>query len=316
MAAPDRDETVRAALVRRLSGRRANLGVTAGPGGVWVVLLLIAPLAFMTAVSFASVDAVTFDIIWEPTLDNYRDLFVGGTTEYGIGSVGFRATAFEKAVLLSYGIATVATMLCLALAFPLAYVMSRLNDRMFKIVIYLVLLPFFTMYLVRAYSWRLMFGQSGVLNQVLGALGIGPVGAFEYGVLAVIVGLTHAYFPYMLITLYASLDGLDFSLIEAARDLGASRVDVVRDHLIPLTLPGIVGGSLFVFVPSVGAFITPQILGQGKVQMIGILIERRAIGSATNAATASAASMAVVVSIVAALILVFRYVDLDELGGV
>lgn len=316
MAAPDRDESLRAALVRGLSRRRTGLGVTAGPGAIWIVLLLIAPLAFMTAVSFASIDSVTFNIIWEPTVNNYRDLIVGGTTEYSLGPLVYNATAFEKAVLLSYAIATVATVFCLVFAFPLAYVMARLDDRAFKIVIYLVLLPFFTMYLVRAYSWRLMFGESGVLNQILGAVGIGPIGAFEFGVPAIIVGLTHAYFPYMLITLYASLDGLDFSLIEAARDLGASRVDVIRDHIIPLTLPGIVGGSLFVFVPSVGAFITPQILGQGKILMIGILIEQRAIGAATNAATASAASMAVVVSIVVAMFLVFRYVDLDELGGV
>jgi len=314
MAAPDRDENSRAALVRVLSRRRNSIGVTVGPGAIWIALLLVAPLAFMTAVSFATIE--NFQIVWDPTLDHYRQLVVGGTTEYSLGPVGFQATAFEQAVMLSYAIATVATVLCLVLAFPLAYVMARLDDRMFKIVIYLVLLPFFTMYLVRAYSWVLMFGQNGILNEVFGLLGIGPVGAFEYGILPVIVGLTHAYFPYMLVTLYASLDGLDFTLIEAARDLGASRIDVVRDHIIPLTLPGIVGGSLFVFVPSVGAFITPQILGVGKVQMIGILIENRAIGEATNPATASAASMVVVVSVVAALFLVFRYVSLDELGGV
>jgi spermidine/putrescine transport system permease protein len=316
MGDANRDETLRAATVRILSRRRNTLGITVGPGGIWIVLLLLAPLAFMTAVSFATRDPETFQIVWEPTLANYRALFVGGTSEYSLGPVVYHATAFEKAILLSYGIATIATLLCLVMAFPLAYVMARLEDRMFKIVIYLVLLPFFTMYLVRAYSWRLMFGQSGVLNQVLGVLGVGPVGAFEYGTIAVVVGLVHAYFPYMLVTLYASLDGLDFSLVEAARDLGASRIDVVTDLIVPLTLPGIVGGSLFVFVPSVGAFITPRILGASKVQMIGILIENRAIGEATNAATASAASMIVVVSIVAALVLVFRYVTLDELGGV
>ena len=316
MGAADSDRPSGAPLVRALRSRGVSLGLTVGPGAVWLALLLVAPLAFMTAVSFASVDSVTFQIVWEPTLENYRNLFVGGTTEYSLGPLGFRATAFEKAVLLSYAVATAATALCLTLAFPVAYVMSRLDDRTFKLAIYVVLLPFFTMYLVRAYSWRLLFGQSGVLNQLLGAVGVGPVGAFEYGLLAVVVGLTHAYFPYMLITLYASLDGLDFSLVEAARDLGASRVEVVTDHIVPLTLPGIVGGSLFVFVPSVGAFITPRILGQGKVQMIGILIENRAIGEATNPATASAASMAVVASVVVALFLVFRYVDLGELGGV
>ena len=316
MAAPDGDETNRAAIVRVLSRRHNTIGVTVGPGALWILLLLVAPLAFMTAVSFATRDPRTFQIVWEPTLENYRNLFVGGTSEYSLGPVGFQATAFESAVLLSYGIATVATLLCLVMAFPLAYVMARAEDRTFKILIYLVLLPFFTMYLVRAYSWRLMFGQNGVLNQAVGVFGLGPVGAFDYGILAVIIGLTHAYFPYMLVTLYASLDGLDFTLIDAARDLGASRVDVVRDHIVPLTLPGIVGGSLFVFVPSVGAFITPAILGANKVQMLGILIENRAVGEATNPATASAASMVVVVSIVAALLLVFRYVTLDELGGV
>jgi len=314
MAAPDRDEPLRGALIRVLSRRRNSLGVTAGPAAVWILLLLVAPLAFMTAVSFASFE--NFQVVWEPTLEHYRDLFVGGTTEYSLGPVGFRATAFEEAVMLSYAVATAATVLCLVLAFPLAYVMARLDDRTFKLVIYLVLLPFFTMYLVRAYSWFLLFGQSGVLNELLGALGVGPVGALEYGVLPVVVGLTHAYFPYMLVTLYASLDGLDFTLLEAARDLGASRVDVVRDHVVPLTLPGIIGGSIFVFIPSVGAFVTPQILGVGKVQMIGVLIENRAIGEATNPTTASAASMVVVVSVVAALFLVFRYVSLDELGGV
>jgi spermidine/putrescine transport system permease protein len=319
MAAPDGtaadERSRRATAVGLFSSRRAGLGVTALPGVTWIALLLLAPLAFMTAVSFVTRDPLTYQIVWEPSLDNYRDLFVGGTNEFSLGPVGFRATAFEKALLLSYAIAAVSTALCLVLAFPLAYVMTRLDDRTFRTVIYLVLLPFFTMYLVRAYSWRLMFGQSGVLNQVAGVLGVGPVGLFGYGVPAIVVGLTHAYFPYMLITLYASLDGLDFSLVEAARDLGASRVDVVRDHVIPLTMPGIIGGSLFVFVPSVGAFITPRILGLGKVQMIGVLIERRAIGAASNAPAAGAASAVVVLTIVAALLVVFRYVDLDELGG-
>jgi len=316
MAASDSEETLRATAVRLLSGRRAGLGVTALPGAVWIGLLLLAPLAFMTAVSFVSRDPLTYQIVWEPTAGNYRDLFVGGTNEYALGPVTYRATPFETALLLSYGIATVATVLCLLLAFPLAYVMTRLGSRTFKVVIYLVLLPFFTMYLVRAYSWRLIFGNAGVLNQTAMALGFGRIGLFEYGVPAIVVGLTHAYFPYMLVTLFASLDGLDFSLVDAARDLGASRVDVVRDHIVPLTLPGIIGGSLFVFVPSVGAFITPQILGLGKVQMIGILIERRAIGAASNAPAAAAASAVVVLSVVVALLVVFRYVELDELGGV
>lgn len=308
MAAPDRDETTRATLVRLFSSRNGRLGVTLGPGTVWIVLLLLAPLSFMVAVSFMPVSSQTYEIIWEPSLTNYETLFSG--------SGAFWEWPFVKALWLSYFIATVTTLLTLVLAFPLAYLLARRGGRLFKVVIFLVLLPFFTMYLVRAYSWVLMFGQGGILNNMLMTAGLinGPVEFLNYGVPATIVGLTHAYYPYMLLTLYASLDGLDFSIIEAARDLGASRIDVLRDHIIPLTLPGIIGGSLFVFVPSVGAFITPRFLGQGKVQMIGILIENRVNGT-YSIGYASAASMFILVSILAGMVLAFRYVSIKELGG-
>ena len=306
-AGTDRDETSRAALVRRLSTREGTLGVTVGPGLVWLLLLLLAPLTFMVTVSFMGISE-SYDIIWEPTLENYVGLFEG--------SGAFYQTPFFKALVLSYAIAAITTVLCLVLAFPLAYLLARRDNRTFKVIIFLVLLPFFTMYLVRAYSWFLMFGPSGVINSTLLSLGIvnEPVGVFDYGVPAIIVGLTHAYFPYMLLSLYASLDGLDFSLIEAARDLGASRVDALRDHIIPLTLPGIIGGSLFVFVPSVGAFITPRFLGLNKVQMIGQLIEARITGRYAIG-YGSAASMFIVVSIVVAFALAFQYMTLEDLGG-
>jgi len=308
MAAPDREETTRATVIRLLSRPGERLGVTAGPGAVWIVALLLAPLAFMVAVSFLEVSSRTYEIIPRPTLANYEALFAGAGPVW--------QTPFFKALWLSYGIATVSTVLCLTLAFPLAYLLARRGGRTFKVVVFLVLLPFFTMYLVRAYSWVLMFGPGGVINSTLMTLGVldGPVEFFNYGIPATVVGLTHAYFPYMLLTLYASLDGLDFTLVEAARDLGASRVDVFRDHILPLSAPGIVGGSLFVFVPSVGAFITPRFLAQGKLQMIGILIENRVNGT-YSIGYASAASMFVLVSIVLAVVLAFRYVSIEDLGG-
>jgi len=307
MAVGDPEETSRAAVVRVLSTRYGALGITTGPAFLWIVALLLAPLTFMVVVSFLEVSPLSYEIIYEPTLANYTGLF---------DATPWWDTPFFTALWLSYGIATVTTVLCLTLAFPLAYLLARRGGQTFKVVIFLVLLPFFTMYLVRAYSWVLMFGPGGVINSTLMSLGLtsGPVDLFNYGVPAIVVGLTHAYFPYMLLTLYASLDGLDFSLVEAARDLGASRVDVVRDHVVPLTLPGIIGGSLFVFVPSVGAFITPRFLGQGKVQMIGMLIESRVVGT-YSIGYASAASMFVLVSIIGAMILAFRYVTIEDLGG-
>jgi spermidine/putrescine transport system permease protein len=316
MDGDDHGRTTRAALVHVLSSRTGTLGITTGPALYWLLLLLLAPLSFMVAISFVEINE-SYEVIWQPTLANYETLFTGTRlTWFSIGGFQLQVTAFEKALLLSYFIATVTTVLCLLLAFPLAYLLARRDNTTFKVVIFLVLLPFFTMYLVRAYSWFLMFGSEGVINTTLRRLGIvdGSVGLFEYGVPAIIVGLTHAYFPYMLLSLYASLDGLDFSLVEAARDLGASRTETLADHIVPLTLPGIIGGSLFVFVPSVGAFITPRFLGLNKVQMIGQLIEDR-IKYGYDIGYGSAASMFIVVSIVVAFALAFRYVSLDELGG-
>ena len=307
MAGAERDETWRARVVQRLGTREGTLGVTIGPSLMWLLLLLLAPLTFMVTVSFVSINEA-YEIVWRPTLENYGTLFAGTGAWY--------QTPFFSALVLSYFIAAVTTMLCLLLAFPLAYLLAQADGRTFKIVIFFVLLPFFTMYLVRAYSWFLMFGPSGVINRTLMTIGIvdQPLELFDYGVPAIIIGLTHAYFPYMLLSLYASLDGLDFALVEAARDLGASRLDTLRDHVIPLTLPGIIGGSMFVFVPSVGAFITPRFLGLNKVQMIGQLIESRITGRYAIG-YGSAASMFIVVSIAAAFALAFRYMDVEELGG-
>jgi spermidine/putrescine transport system permease protein len=292
----------------RLRSEAGKLLVTAGPSGVWLGLLLLMPLTFMITVSFMSVDE-NYNIVWQPTAENYAQLFAG--------EGAFWQTSFFESLTLSYAIAGVTTVLCLVFAFPLAYLLARKGGRLFKVVIFLVLLPFFTMYLVRAYSWLLMFGPSGVLNATLVRLGIvaEPLAVFDFGVPAIVVGLTHAYFPYMLLSLYASLDGIDFSLVEAARDLGASRTEVLTDVILPLTLPGIISGSLFVFVPALGAFITPRFLGQGKVLMIGQLIEGR-VNSLYAIGYGSAASMFIVVTIVVGFGVAFRYVSVDELGGV
>lgn len=295
-------------MIRAFATTRRRLGLTVGPSLVWLLLLLLAPLSFMVAVSFLKVNDA-YQIVYEPTLANYANLFAG--------SGPFWQSSFFQSLVLSYELAFVTTIVCLVLAFPLAYLLARRGGRTFKVVIFLVLLPFFTMYLVRAYSWFLMFGSNGVINSTLMTLGIvsEPVELFGFGKFAIVVGLTHAYFPYMLLSLYASLDGLDFSLVEAARDLGASRVETLRDVIVPLVLPGIISGSLFVFVPALGAFITPRFLGQGKVLMIGQLIENR-IDSLYAINYGGAASMFIVVSIVVAFALAFRYVSIEDLGGI
>jgi spermidine/putrescine transport system permease protein len=296
-------------LLARLSGPKARVAITVGPGAVWLAMLMLAPLLFLVAVSFTVTDA-TYQIVWQATLDNYVSLLSSD------GTRPFWEEPFVRSLALSYFIGAVTTVTTLIATFPVAYLLARRGGRLFKVMIYLVLLPFFTVYIVRAYSWLLMFGAGGNLNRLLLASGIvsEPLAAFDYGVAPIIVGLTHAYFPYMLLTLYASLDGVDFTLTEAARDLGAGRLEAFRDVVLPLVVPGIVSGTVFVFVPAIGAFLTPEFLAQGKVLMIGQLIAQR-VNDIYAVGYGSAASMFIIASVVAAFTLAFRYVELQDLGG-
>jgi spermidine/putrescine transport system permease protein len=273
-----------------------------------LLLLLLAPVTFIITVSFLQVND-SYQIVLEPTLENYNSLF---------SSEGpFWESTFFSVVMESLTIAVLTTVITLVLAFPLAYHLSKAEGAVFQLMLVMVLLPFFTVYLVRVYSWLLMFGQNGVINTTLMTFGLtsGPIELFNYGVPAIIVGLIHAFFPYMLLSVYASLDGFNFSLIDAARDLGAGRIETFRDIVVPITLPGVISGCLFVFVPSFGAFITPVFLGQGKVLMIGQLIESR-ISSLYAIDTASAIAMFIILAIVIAFGLAFRYIDVENLGGV
>lgn len=290
---------MKGALRSRLASRRLRLAATLGPSTVLLVALLLSPLSFMVAVSFVRINDA-YDVVWEPTAANYGALFDG---------TPFWTTPFFQSLMLSVGIAAATTLLCLVIAFPVAYGLVR-RERGRTLVVYLVLLPFFTMYLVRVYAWYLLFGEGGVINDLLVTVGVvpEPLGAFDFGVPAIVVGLVHAQFPYMLLTLYAGLDGIDFALAEAARDLGASRREVFRDVVWPLTLPNVVAGSLFVFVPALGAFVAPQFLGASKVLMVGQLIAGRV--DSYNIASASAAATFVVAFVVVAFAVVLRYADL------
>lgn len=290
------------ALQRIFGSRRARLAALLAPSGGLLAALLLAPLSFMVALSFARVGDA-YEIIWEPSAANYAALFDG---------TPFWTTPFFQSLTLSIGVAAATTLVCLVAAFPVAYALAR-RERGRRIVVFLVLLPFFTMYLVRVYSWYLLFGEGGVLNDLAALLGVGPVGAFDFGVPAIVVGLAHAQFPYMLLTLYAGIDAVDFELVEAARDLGASRVAVFRDVLWPLTLPNVVAGSLFVFVPAFGAFVAPQFLSGSTVLMVGQLIAGRV--ESYNIASASAAATFVVVLVAVAFAIAVRYARLGASAG-
>lgn len=295
-------------LAQIVRSRRNKITLGLGPSLIYLLLLLLAPITFIIVVSFLQVNEA-YDIVFAPTLDNYVSLFEGEGP--------FWQSTFYSVVIESLSIALITTVLTLVFAFPLAYHLSRAEGIAFQVLLVAVLLPFFTVYLVRVYSWLLMFGQNGVINATLIQFGFinSSLEVFNYGTPAIIIGLIHAFFPYMLLSIYASLDGFDFSLVDAARDLGANRTESFRDIILPVTLPGIISGSLFVFVPSFGAFVTPLFLGQGKVLMIGQLIESR-ITSLYAIGSASAMAMFIILAIVVAFGFAFRYISVENLGGV
>ncbi len=175
----------------------------------------------------------------------------------------------------SLWIAAVSTLICLLLAFPLAFYIAQIT-RHKTFLLNLVTLPFWTSFLIRTYAWMFLLRDTGTVNSILQNLHLiqGPLPLlFNTG--AVILGLVYGYLPFMVFPLYATLEKLDTSLLEAAQDLGASPWEAVWRIAVPLAKPGIVAGCLLVFIPCLGAYLTPDLMGGGKTVMLGNLVQNQ-----------------------------------------
>jgi len=216
-----------------------------------VPLLLVLSLAFFQRQAFLGIK-------WDFTLENYTRAW---------------DSLYGSVALTSLWIAAAATVVSLLLGFPTAYAITRLSPKWRTTILILIVLPFWTNFLIRTYAWILLLNSEGLVNGALQALGLvaGPI-EILYTPWAVILGMVYAYFPLMVLPLYAAIERLDPQLREAASNLGASRVRAMVDITLPLTMGGIVTGCLFVFVPSLGNFIIPELLGGGKTVMIGNLV--------------------------------------------
>ncbi|MFC5278327.1 ABC transporter permease [Halorubrum rubrum] len=287
-------------------GKRAKLAIMAGPGVGWLLTLILVPTTFLVMVSFAEINS-SYDVVWSFSVSNYRELFVGES--------GFLQTPFVDSFFLSLRIAAATTFLTVVLAYPVAYLLTRLSGRRFKVVLFAVLVPFFTIFIVRIYSWLSLFGSQGLINSALVAtpLTSEPLGIFEYGLAAVVISLTHAFFPYMLLTLYSSLEGIDYGVIEASRDLGATRIEIARDVVIPLSAQGLITGCVFVFVPALGTFITPQFLARGKFTMIAEVLTAR-INELYAINYGAAGSLFLIIPTLIAFAIVMRTTSLEAMG--
>lgn len=166
------------------------------------------------------------------------------------------------------------TVVSLVVAYPLAYIMAKKLKGLKNIILILTIIPFFTNQLVRVYSWLIFLQDGGMLNNFMNIFGLYEDGMnILYTRAAVIIGLTHAFFPYMVVTIYMALERLDDSLLEASRSLGASKVTTFTRVIFPLSVPGVISGILIVFVPCLGTFVEPRILGGTDGTVIGTVIE-------------------------------------------
>jgi len=175
---------------------------------------------------------------------------------------------YVSSYLRSLEIAAVSTILLIVLGYPVAYGMARVARRWQGLLLVLVILPFWTSFLIRIYAWVNILQHDGLLNQVLIALGIGPVTWLATDT-AIYIGIVYSYFPFMVLPLYAALEKMDESLLEAAADLGCPRWKTFWLVTLPLSRPGIVAGALLCFIPIVGEFVAPDLLGGSSRQMIG-----------------------------------------------
>lgn len=262
---------------------------------LWLVVAYLGSLAVMFATAFWSVDSFTGNVIRSFTTDNLKTLVT--------------ADVYRTVALRSLGVAGLVTVLDAALALPMAFYMAKVaSPRVRNLLVAAILTPLWASYLVKAYAWRSMFSGDGAVNWALQPLGLSGPG---YGLVATTVTLAYLWLPYMVLPIYAGLDRLPDSLLEASGDLGGSPGRTFRSVVLPLLFPAIVAGSIFTFSLSLGDYITVKIVG-GKTQLFANIVYDN-IGVANNLPFAAAAAFFPVVVIVMYLLLVRRTGALDNL---
>ena len=263
----------------------------AAPHMVWAVLFIIAPLLFVVYYAFTDKDGnFTFSNIGELFQASYLEIFL-------------RSLCF----------AFLATVICLIIAYPIAYFMTKASPKTQKILIMLVMLPQWLNFLIRTYSWMALLEDTGIINSLLGSIGIDPVHMINTSG-AVILGMVYNYLPYMIIPLHSVMSKIDTRLLEAASDLGSSPFKVITGVVVPLSMSGIISGVTMVFVPSISTFYISQKLGGGNFDLIGDTIERQ-FQSAYNYNLGAAMSLVLMIIIMVSMAVMNKYSGEDD-GGV
>ncbi len=237
---------------------RSPFAAIFGPPALWLLLFFAVPLAIVWAYSFGRTLGLT-------------EIAVTGTPANYVRAMD---PVYLQVFVKSIGIAALTTLICLVIGFPVALAITFAPARAKAWLLLLVMLPFWTNLLVRTYALMAVLRNEGYLNTIVGWLSVGPLPLLHNN-FAVVLGLVYVNLPFLILPLYAALDRLDRSMLEASLDLGASQLRTMREIVVPLALPGILSGLLITFVPALGSYLTPDLLGGPDSQMIANVIERQ-----------------------------------------
>lgn len=270
------------------------------PPGLYALIVLAAPLATILLYSFLTDGYLT--VVWQGTLSNYAETWTN--------------PLYRAVMLRSLGVAFAVTLATVALAFPIAYFVSfHIRPERKGLWLFLITIPFWTSYLIRVFLWKVILGYNGVVNSGLISLGLidQPLTFILYNVNAVVITLAHAYAPFAILPIYVALEKIDRALLEAGQDLGESRLMTFWRVTLPLAMPGVVGAVMIVFIPTIGDYVTPQLVGGPEGRMVANLIQLQYL-RLDNYPLGSAIAVSAM-AIVAAISLLFLFLNRRFLRG-
>ncbi len=267
-----------------------------GPGAIWLLLFFVVPLFYLGELSLNSGTFGHFEFSWH--WKNYSDAL----------------SLYDTQFVRSFVYGGIATLFALLLAYPLAYAIAFKAGRWRNLMLFAVIAPFFTTYLIRTLAWETILSDESPVVEVLKAVGLAPSGHVLATGPAVIAGLTYNFLPFMVLPIYASLERLDVRLIEASKDLYASATQSFLRVTLPLSAPGVVAGTLLTFIPAVGDYVNAQFLGSANNQMIGNVIQSLYLKQSDYPA-AAALSFVLMALILTVVVIYIRFAGSEALMG-
>jgi len=255
---------------RWLAGRAAVIGVPY----LWLAVFFLLPFLVVARISVSEMETTTIkDIV------AWKDGAIAFSLNFGNYLLLLRDTLYFSTFVASLKYAAVTTLLCLAIGYPFAYFMARARRSLQPALLMLVMLPFWTSFLLRVYAWKALLTEHGLVAEAIGAIGLDRVlaalglvpgpGQLMNTPFSLVLGMTYTYLPFMILPLYSNLAKMDLRLLEAASDLGATAWTAFWKITVPLSRAGIVAGAMLVFIPCVGEYVIPELLGGPQTQMIG-----------------------------------------------